>query len=312
MIVRPDGEPAAQSGAENYYALLQVAPDASLDDIRVAFQQQHARCDPKCGAPVSEQFVVMAEARRKDLDAAFAVLSDPGRRFEYDRQLGLLGDEVADRRGISNREVILTVAGIMVALLILVWLWGLSGRMSLPQREPAVAEMNFPARPFALRTLDGQRFELAAQLGKVVLVNFWATWCKPCEEEMPALQAAYHALADEGLVIVGVDLYDAERAQGRGEQEVRAFTSRYGVQYPIVLDETGQVARDYRISPIPVSYFIDPAGAVRFVRVGQLTSADVEMLFRRLQDGLAPASRKATFPQAVGQLAPTRPFGRRD
>ena len=72
-------------------------------------------------------------------------------------------------------------------------------------------------------------------------------------------------------------------ALGRSERDVREFANRYGVTYPIVLDETGQVARDYKLYPIPVSYFIDRGGNVRYIRIGQLTTADVEHLFRRLQ-----------------------------
>jgi thiol-disulfide isomerase/thioredoxin len=136
-----------------------------------------------------------------------------------------------------------------------------------------------------LRTLDGSQFNLAAQRGKVVLINFWGTWCEPCKQETPALGAAYLKLKDQGLQIVGVDLFDGERLQSRGEREVRQFVTRYGATYPIALDETGQVARDYKLYPIPVSYFVDEAGMVRYIRIGQLQAGDVEILFRRLQAG---------------------------
>jgi alkyl hydroperoxide reductase subunit AhpC len=83
-------------------------------------------------------------------------------------------------------------------------------------------------------------------------------------------------------VIVGVDLFDGERAQGRGEQDVRRFTGQYGVHYPIALDESGDIARRYKLYPIPVSYVIDPDGNVRYIRIGQLRTSDVEQLFHRL------------------------------
>lgn len=93
----------------------------------------------------------------------------------------------------------------------------------------------------------------------------------------------YQQLKAEGLVIIGVDLFNTERPEERGIGDVQNFVTRYDVSYPIVLDETGRVARDYAISPIPTSYFIDQQGRVRFIRVGKLNRSDIERVFRRLQ-----------------------------
>jgi cytochrome c biogenesis protein CcmG/thiol:disulfide interchange protein DsbE len=213
------------------------------------------------------------------LDQAFAVLSDPQQRYAYDKQRGYVGDPEKDRKGISNREVTFLVGGILAAMVLLATLWATLGNRP---SGPAVTEVNYPAPPFVLRTLDGKPFDLSAYRGKVVLINFWATWCEPCKEETPALQAAHQRLADEGLVIVGVDLFSDEQVQNKNEAAVAQFTNQYGVTYPIALDESGQVARDYHLYPIPVSYFIDRSGNVRYIRIGQLTTAAVEELFRRL------------------------------
>ena len=276
-------------GEADFYDLLHLRPDASAGDIAAAYRAEQERYDPERARQLGDEFVAVATERRALLDQAFAVLHDPQRRFAYDRQQGLVGDEAVDRQGITNREVTYAVGGILVALALLAALWSAMGGRA--PAGPAVSEVNYPAPPIALRTLDGGRFDLADHRGEVVLVNFWGTWCEPCKEETPALQAAYQKLADQGLVIVGVDLFDGEIAQSRGEQAaaqqaVARFANRYGVTYPIALDETGQVARDYKLYPIPVSYFIDQAGAVRFIRIGQLTTADVEILFRRLNDAV--------------------------
>jgi cytochrome c biogenesis protein CcmG/thiol:disulfide interchange protein DsbE len=85
------------------------------------------------------------------------------------------------------------------------------------------------------------------------------------------------------LVVVGVDLYNTERSWNNGLQEVRQFVTRYGVTYPIVLDEDGAVGQAYAIHPIPTSYFIDQQGKVRYLKVGQLNMSDVERVFRSLQ-----------------------------
>jgi thiol-disulfide isomerase/thioredoxin len=141
----------------------------------------------------------------------------------------------------------------------------------------------YDAPDFTLNNLDGAPVSLDDFKGKVVLVNFWATWCEPCKEETPDLQAVYEKLKDQGLVIVGVDLYNAERSQNVSLQEVRQFANRYGVTYPIVLDESGGVGQAYAIHPIPTSYFIDQQGKVRYLKIGQLSMSDVERVFRSLQ-----------------------------
>jgi peroxiredoxin len=145
---------------------------------------------------------------------------------------------------------------------------------------PPIGEVNRVATDFALPGLNGGTVRLSDHRGKVVLVNFWGTWCEPCKEETPALQAVYQELQGQGLEIIGVNLYNQEVD---GDKPVRDFLSKYGVTYPIALDTNGEVARSFQISPIPVSYFVDPSGNIRFVKVGVLKAAEVHTLFERLQ-----------------------------
>ena len=83
-------------------------------------------------------------------------------------------------------------------------------------------------------------------------------------------------------MIVGVDLRNQERKGPEGDADVRAFVERYGVTYPIALDINGDVARAFRIYPIPTSFFIDRAGTIRYIAVSKVTSEDVERVFTRL------------------------------
>src|SRR5262249_17852207 len=140
-----------------------------------------------------------------------------------------------------------------------------------------------PAPAFSLPGLHGQTVRLSDYRGKVVLVNFWGTWCEPCKEETPALAAVYRKLNDQGLVIIGVDLRNQERPGPDGDADVRAFTEPYGVTYPIALDVAGETARAFQIYPLPTSFFVDQHGTIRYVRVGAITQAEVEAIFTRLR-----------------------------
>jgi peroxiredoxin len=186
-----------------------------------------------------------------------------------------------ERRGsLSRRELAFAGLGVLIGLVIIAAVWLVTARTAEPEL-PGVGETNRPAPDIAMPTLDGGTLRLSDYRGQVVLVNFWGTWCEPCKEETPALQASYQALKDQGLVIVGVNL----RKQEPDEAGIRAFLSEYGVTYPTALDIEGEAARLFQISPIPTSYFIDPAGNIRYIRVGTLTQEEVAALFSRLQQG---------------------------
>ncbi|GAB7386219.1 thiol-disulfide oxidoreductase ResA [Bacillaceae bacterium] len=117
------------------------------------------------------------------------------------------------------------------------------------------------APDFQLETLQGEPFRLSDLRGQGVLLNFWGSWCKPCEEEMPALEKVYRELKDKQVTVVGVNI-------GETEVAVDSFVERYGLHFPIVLDKDREVTRLYRIGPIPTTYFIKPDGTIASVIVG--------------------------------------------
>ncbi len=135
-----------------------------------------------------------------------------------------------------------------------------------PAPPPARADTTSYERApdFALEQLDGDTFRLSEQRGKVVVVNFWATWCGPCRIEIPGFIRLQEEYAGEGFTFVGVAL-DEE-----GAEVVRPFAERMGINYPIVVDD-GSVARKYGgIYAVPMSFVIDPEGRVRYVQPGLL------------------------------------------
>jgi peroxiredoxin len=111
---------------------------------------------------------------------------------------------------------------------------------------------------FELTTLDGKKVKLSDYRGKKVILNFWATWCPPCRAEMPDMEKFYSSYKDKDVVILGVNLANAERDQ----TTVKNFIKSYGITYPIPLDKENLAAEMYQVSAIPTSYIIDPQGII--------------------------------------------------
>lgn len=113
-----------------------------------------------------------------------------------------------------------------------------------------------PAPALSLPALQGPPLDLAAYRGKVVLVNFWATYCKPCREEMPALERLRKRLAARGFEVIAVDV--AEDAA-----TVRQFLTRTSVSFPIMLDNEGQTMGQWHALALPSSFLVDRQGRIR-------------------------------------------------
>ena len=271
---------------ETYYTLLDIPAEAPTEEIVAAYQRQRERYRPERVATLGNELERLAVTRLAELERAYAILADPARRRAYDRSIGVASPEdvehVAKRTRLSRRERLLAIGGALAGLLLIALVWVLTGRNAQPGLPP-VAETRKPAPAFALPGLHGETVRLNDYRGKVVLVNFWGTWCVPCKEETPALAAVYRKLQDQGLIIIGVDLRNQERPGPDGDADVRDFTERYGVTYPIALDVAGETARAFQIYPLPTSFVVDQNGTIRYVRVGQITAEEVEALFVRLQ-----------------------------
>ncbi|MBI2202596.1 MAG: TlpA family protein disulfide reductase [Candidatus Rokubacteria bacterium] len=122
-----------------------------------------------------------------------------------------------------------------------------------------------PAAPFALQGFDGSPVSLAAHRGKVVVVNFWASWCYPaCYEEAPVLERGWRGYRDRGLVVIGVDIQDTPEA---GQKFIRDF----GLTFPNARDPAGKVSIDYGVYGVPETFFVDRKGRIRAKHVGAVT-----------------------------------------
>jgi peroxiredoxin len=118
-----------------------------------------------------------------------------------------------------------------------------------------------PAPDFTLRRLDGPNLRLAEQRGQVVLVNFWATWCGPCRQELPQLDRLYEKYRSAGFVLLGVNVDDdAARAAGIARQ--------LGLRFPVLFDADKSVSRLYELQSMPATVLIDRDGRVRYLHRG--------------------------------------------
>ena len=119
------------------------------------------------------------------------------------------------------------------------------------------------APDFTLRTLNGPNLRLAEQRGRVVMVNFWATWCGPCRQEMPQLDRLYQKYKSSGFVLLGVNVdEDARKATD--------VAAKLGVTFPVLLDTEKSVSKLYDVSTMPSTMLIDRDGKVRYVHRGYL------------------------------------------
>ncbi|HXN57614.1 MAG TPA: TlpA disulfide reductase family protein [Candidatus Angelobacter sp.] len=128
------------------------------------------------------------------------------------------------------------------------------------------ATVGKPAPDFTTQTLDGSRVQLTQYRGKPVLLNFWATWCAPCQDEMPLIQRASDVDKGQGLVVLAVDYQQANTSS------MKDFLRKVGARFPAVFDPSGQIAAEYGVNVgLPVSVFIDRSGAVSFIQLGQMS-----------------------------------------
>jgi thiol-disulfide isomerase/thioredoxin len=147
---------------------------------------------------------------------------------------------------------------------------------------PAAAEELKPwaggaTPPLELADLRGKKHSLADYRGKVVLVNFWATWCEPCREEMPSMERLRVSLAERPFAVLAVNLAEPE-------SRIAKFLDTVPVGFPILLDRDTKTTRAWQAKVLPATYVVGPDGAIRYRHVGELDWSKPEV--RKLILGL--------------------------
>jgi cytochrome c-type biogenesis protein CcmF len=168
----------------------------------------------------------------------------------------------------SRRQSAWSVVGPVLGLLLLVgagWaMWG-TGNCAAATGRPLPGQ---PAPDFTLDLLDGSTLALSELRGQVAVVNFWATWCPPCEDEMPDLQAVWEEYQADGVVFVGIAYEDEEVA-------VREMISRFGITYPQGLDVGALISTAYGITGVPETFLVDSQGRVAGLHVGPVSAEEL-------------------------------------
>src|SRR5512133_436286 len=151
-------------------------------------------------------------------------------------------------------------------ILILGFVWILvsadKSRISTSGKIPA-PQQGFLAPDFELKTLEGKTIRLSDLRGQAVLVNLWATWCPPCRAEMQSIERVDQEYKDEGFNVLAVNMTEQDEPSA-----IPTFVNEQGLTFPILLDETGEVARSYQMQSLPSSYFIRRDGVINEVVIG--------------------------------------------
>ena len=174
----------------------------------------------------------------------------------------------------SKRSWIILGSGIPLLALFALLGWasaksgGQPGSLGVNTEFGQVAVDAKPAPEFSLELLRGGTVELAALRGKVVMVDFWSSWCPPCRQEAPVLAQVYREYGGRPVEFIGVDIWDRP-------EDALAYIQQYGIPYPNGVDTDGAILIDYGVTGIPEKIFIDRDGFIARKFVGPMNAVDL-------------------------------------
>ena len=142
-------------------------------------------------------------------------------------------------------------------------------------RAASYPRVGYITPDFTLRDLQGVERSIKDYRGKVVMLNFWASWCGPCRREIPDLVRVYEEYRDRDFVIVAVNVRERREL-------VSEFAEKQGMSFPILLDARASVAMQYRLRGIPTSLFLDRDGTIRYIHVGTISEEQIRSQIERL------------------------------
>ncbi|WP_053367000.1 thiol-disulfide oxidoreductase ResA [Bacillus sp. FJAT-27245] len=144
------------------------------------------------------------------------------------------------------------------------------------KEERARAKAGDIAPNFVLTDLEGNKHKLSDYKGQGVFLNFWGTWCKPCEEEMPYINNQYKQFKDKGVQVLAVNISESNVA-------VSSFSEKYGLTFPILLDKDSQVMNTYGVGQLPATFLVDKEGKIVKYHTGQLTEHTIKQFMESIE-----------------------------
>jgi cytochrome c biogenesis protein CcmG, thiol:disulfide interchange protein DsbE len=156
-----------------------------------------------------------------------------------------------------------------------------SVRLDTPREDGSAlgrAKEGQPAPDFTLTASDGSTYRLSELRGRPVVINFWATWCGPCKDEMPAIDEAYQTHRDAGLIVLAVNVEESA-------ERVATYAAKLKLTFPVLVDREGSVSARYRVRSLPTTVFVRPDGVIDGRREGAYTR---RMLLGRIEQFMEP------------------------
>ena len=187
------------------------------------------------------------------------------------------------KAGATRRNLLIALTAVPIAAFFALLVWavaesgGTPGGFGINDKFGEVSVAGGPAPQFAKETLGGGMIDLSELRGKVVMLDFWSSWCPPCRREAPALAQVYRDYQGANIEFIGVAIWDDPK-------EVTAHIRKFELSYPNLLDERGEIAIDYGIVGIPEKFFIDAHGNLVRKFVGP---TEPELLRKTLDELLA-------------------------
>ena len=151
-----------------------------------------------------------------------------------------------------------------------------------------------PAPALKLKTVDDVEIDLALMKGRMVIVNFWATWCGPCIAEMPSLQALATRLGAKNVALIGVNFHESP-------QKIRDFQAKYNVKFPLLRDAWQEASSTWKVAVLPTTFIVDSSGKLRYRVVGE-----VDWSSKAVADRLNAIKVKPSGATAANRAEPVR------
>lgn len=139
-----------------------------------------------------------------------------------------------------------------------------------------VLQVGDPAPDFKLTDLNGEEHQLSDYKGQGVFVNFWGTWCKPCEKEFPLMERQYQVYKDQGVQILAVNI-------AQSDYEVKQYAEQRDLTFPIVIDKNKSVMEAYNVIPLPTTLLVNAEGNIEKIITGEMSEEDIQSYMEQIK-----------------------------